>query len=91
LYKLPTIADNVIGNGTKSFLAFKHVFIHGGASIPRNMHTVHASNTTGETPGCVLSHHMLVVVVVSRHVDILMLDRVHIGNPLKKNGDELLH
>ena len=55
---------------------------HGRASIPRNMDAVHASNTAGETPGCVLSHHMSVVVVVSWHVDIPILDGVHIPNPL---------
>ena len=74
LNKFSTNAKDFIRYRTKSLLALKHVFIHCGASIPRNMDAVHASNTAGETPGCVLSHHMSVVVVVSRHVDILILD-----------------
>ena len=82
LNKFSTIANHFISNRTKSLLAFKHVFMHCGASIPHNMDAVHACNTAGKTPGCILSNHMSVLVVVPRHVDILMLDRVHIGNPL---------
>ena len=35
-------------------------------------------------PGCVLSHHMSVVVVVSRHVDILILGGVQRQSTSKK-------
>ena len=91
LDKLPTIADNFIRNGTKPLLVTKHDFLHGWALIPHKMDAVHASNTAGESPGCVLSHHISVLVVVSWHVYILDLDGVHIGNPLQRNGNEPLH
>ena len=53
------------------------------------MDAVQAS--AGEPPGCVISYHVsVVIVVISRHVDIPILDGVHTPNPLHKKRDAAL-